>query len=156
MQNSILLRHDIPQPSGQLPVAVGTVKIIGVDDGEGTVQQLPGSVDRLPGAPGLGTSRRTDEGGRQVIQTLKRIIHFDPVRITAADRPPELLLNIPANHENHPIEPRPHGVENRIVHDRFPGGSEWIKLLKSAVTASHARGKNNESKFHPVNLSVPS
>ena len=70
-------------------------KVYRIDDGERPVEQFPRGVDRLARAPRLHTPLGNRESARQIVHLLKRIGDFNAVRIAAADRGAERLLDLP-------------------------------------------------------------
>ena len=102
----------------------------------------------MAGSPRLGAPLRHRETGGKVAGILKRILHFDLVGIPLADHAFERLLDIPADHEDHPFKTGAHRVEHRIVHHGFSGRPDFVELFEPAVAAAHSGGKNHKRQFH--------
>ncbi len=131
-------------------IGLRAVEIIGIDDGKGTVYQVPCCPHGMARSPGTGSSGRNGESRGQVIQLLKGIGNRNTVGVTIPDRTPESRFNIPPDDKDNFAKAGPHGVENGIIEDRFAGRPHRIQLLQSAVSATHPSGEDEEGRALPV------
>ena len=91
--------------------AVGAVVIIGIDDGEGAVYELPGCQDRLSCAPGLHPALGDCIALGQVIRPLEHIVNLHLFCNAVPDSGPEGRLNLRLDDENHRFKAGPVGVK---------------------------------------------
>jgi hypothetical protein len=87
-----------------------TVEIIGIDHRKGATHLGSGHQRRMARAPGFGPPGRSAETSRQCIHLLKNIPHLHPLLEPPTDRRPEVGLDVFADDEHQPVEPRPQGV----------------------------------------------
>ncbi len=148
-----------PQPRERIL----TIEVIRIDRGKRRLDHLPRRTDRVRRAPRLGPPGRHREPCGQIVQSLKRIIHLDRPGVFRANGLAEGLLEIPPDHEHHAVESGAHGIEHRIVHDRFAGRPHRLDLLQPAVPAAHTRRQNHQCRLHvrscfptsPVKPAIP-
>ena len=130
--------------TGELAVAVRAVEIVGVDGGEGLVDDAGGEKDGLGGSPGLGAAGGDGEAWGNVLERLEDVIDGDALFETRADGFAECLLDVFADDEDELAEAGAEGVVDGVVDDGFAGGADGVDLLETAVTAAHAGGENEE------------
>ena len=127
------------------------VVVVGVDDGEGGVDEVLGGKDGLAGAPGLGPALRQGAGdirqGLEAVAYLHAVggAHFlDP----GADDLPEVLLNVLTDDEQDLIESSLNGVVDGVVHNNMAGSVYTGQLLDAAaVPAADARRHNDQGRL---------
>ena len=124
-------------------IGLGAVVVVGVDDGEGSVHQLPGGQGGLGGAPGLGALWRHGVARGQVVLTLEGVLHVHHLRHPVADAGAEIGLDLLLDDEDHGFEPGPAGVVDGVVDDELSVVSHGVQLLEAAVPAAHAGGHDH-------------
>ena len=98
---------------------------------------MAGGAQGVGGAPGLFTSFRHGKAFRQVVQGLEGVIHLNLAGKAAADLFLENIFKVTADNEYHFSKTGPDGIINRIVENDFTIGTHRVKLLETAVTATH-------------------
>ena len=146
------LGHDVhlrlPQEVGQHPVAARAVEVVGVDDGEGAVQERCGGEGGVAGAPRLGAARGRGEA-RGKGAALDRVGHRDVARDPVAHRLADLRLHALAHDQHDAVEAGAPRVEGGVVEEGRPAGAHAVDLLGAAVPASHPGGEDDEAQAHP-------
>ena len=131
-----------------------SIIIVGIDDSEGTMHQLPGGQYSLTGTPGFGPSLGHSVASRNGLQTLEGISHrytalgtnfFNPI----ADYGSEIRFNILSDDENKVIEAGLKCIINGIIHNDFAIGAYWLQLLNAATkSGSDACSHDNQCCIH--------
>ena len=113
--------------------ALLAVKIISIDDGKRTVDQISDLDQRMRCTPGLRPASRHGKALRQLIDFLKCIFticnFFDPV----SDDLTEILLDVLTNDKNDLIETGLQRIMHGIVHDDLTRRTELRELLDAAA-----------------------
>ena len=123
------------------------VVIVGVDDGEGGINELLGGKHGLTGAPGFGPS--FGQGAGDVRQGLEAVAYLytvgkaerlDPI----ADDLPEIFLDILADNKENLVKSCLDGVVDGVIHNNMAGSVYAGQLLDAAaVPAADARRHND-------------
>ena len=136
------------------------VVVVGVDNSKGLPHHIPGAQGRVDRAEGLLPLRGNGIEGRNAGEVLHRIGHLhrlslggvhglDPVSAEGADGGLH-----PRFYDKHNLmEPGPHRVIDRILHNGLAVGANAVGLLLSAVAGAHAGCHDYQSRFH-VDLSI--
>ena len=82
--------------------------------------------------------------GWEIVETLGNGQDFKVVPVSLQKVLLENLGHIRANDEHRSPEPRPMGVEHRIVHERSGAGTDRVELFEAAVPAAETCGENHE------------
>ena len=124
-------------------VGGSAVKVIGIDDGEGSVHHTLTAGNSMPRSPGLNATFRHAVAFRKTVQLLVDILHVKVLFHPSADGGLEILFNLMLDDEGHLAEACPVGIIQGEVNNRM---TEWVyrhDLFQAAETASHAGGKND-------------
>ena len=125
----------------------GAVVIIGVDDGEGRVNQPGAAQHGMAGAPGLHTALGHGEGRRKHIDLLEGVAHLHGLLNGGGNETLEVRLNLMLDQENDPLEACAVRVEQAVMQDGLPAGAHGIHLLQPTVAAAHARSHDQQNRF---------
>jgi len=68
--------------------------------------------------------------------------------VTPPDTFAKLPLEIPADDKNHPLKPGAYRIEYRVIEKRFPGRTDTLQLLETAIAAAHSGGKDQKFGCH--------
>src|SRR6059058_2559958 len=128
--------------SRQSAIALRSVKIVGVDDRKGLVNDIGSHQNCVQRAPRLGAAGRDGKSQRKFGEFLKDIFDRDMPLKPSANSLLERLLNIFANNEHDLDESCAECVVDRIVDDSFTTRTDWINLLEAAIAFAHAGCQN--------------
>ena len=98
----------------------------------------------MAGAPGLPAFGRKLEAGGQAVQFLEDVGRFDAPLDPAADAPPELRLDVPADDEDDLVESGPQRVVDGIIEEDLAVRPDGVDLLEPAVPGTQAGGHDDE------------
>ncbi|MPM84040.1 hypothetical protein SDC9_131111 [bioreactor metagenome] len=100
------------------------------------------------GSPGLyAVFRHGKARGQHGVRLLKNIAHLHVLFCAAADDIVEILFDSSVDDEDNLLKACLHRVVERIVHDDLAVASDGVYLLEPAITAAHAGGHDNKSRF---------
>ena len=133
-------------------VGAGTVKIVGIDHGEGTFDRTGAAGHGMPCAPGLDAPLGNGAALRKLLQLLKDVFHVKVFLHPPSDGVFEVLLNLVLDHEGDLAEACAVGVEERKVNDGVAVLVHGLDLLESAEAAAHTGGQNDKSRFLHVSI----
>ena len=100
--------------------------------------------DGMGGAPGLFTAFRDGKPLGKVIEFLEGIGHFDFPGKACSHRFAKGLGKVFPDDKDHLGKPRPNGIKDRVVEDRFPARTHRINLFQATVATPHPGGQNNK------------
>ena len=113
------------------PVGLGSVEIVGIDDGERLVNRPGRHHHGVVRTPGLHAAFGHGEPFGQVFKLLIDHLHGDPAAETIGREDlQELLGKGVADDEDHLAETGADGVIDRIVDDRLVVGADTVHLLE--------------------------
>jgi len=127
-----------------LLVGIGSVKIVGIDDGEGAVDLIAGGEDGMRCSPRFFAALGDGESLGEVIEFLERIGDFDLAGELGADRGLESLGKVLSDDEDDFRKPSANGVEDGVIENGFTVGAHWVHLFEAAITAAHSGCENDE------------
>ena len=119
-------------------VGLGTVEVVGIDDGEGLLHHILGHQHGVVRTPGLHATLRHRATLGQVIELLEDKLHLDLTTETLLREDlAELLLKSVANHKYHLAKAGTNGIVDRIINNGLVVGAYTVHLLQGAVARSH-------------------
>src|SRR5260370_39649294 len=124
----------------QYAIALGSVKIVGVDDRKGLVDRVGGHQNCVQCAPWPGSAGRNGKPLRKFVEFLKSVFDPDMSFKPRTDGLLESLLNVLADNEHDLTESGAQCVVDRIVEDGFTTRADRINLLEAAVAVAQASG----------------
>ena len=128
----------------------GAIKVIGVDDGEGTLHGIAAGRHSVTGTPGLAALGRSGEAFGQIIDLLEDILDIEVLFSLIAYRNLELLFDLLLDDEDHIPEACAPGVKHGKVNDLVALRVHRSDLLETTEAAAHASSHNHESGFGSV------
>ena len=144
----------LAEESGHLPEGFRAVVVIGIDDGEGFVDDLSGHEDGMAGSPGFLSWRPVGDAGDGGIQFLEDVLRLDEVIKFGGEFFFEGLFDGMSDDENDFAKTCLNSVIDGVFHDGFAGGADAVHLFEAAITAADAGGQNEERRFHNIRFLV--
>ena len=108
---------------------LGAVVVIGVDDGEGPMDQTAGGHDGMTGAPGLGAPVGDGVSGGHIGQLLKGVFHRHVPGQAVADGGVKGVFQLRLNDEHHGFKARAAGVKDGVVDDQLTVRAHGVDLF---------------------------
>ena len=123
------------------------VEVVGVDDGEGTVDLVGCAEHGVAGAPGLGAAFGNGVALGQLIQGLIGVDQIDEGRDPVADGGAEVGLHLGLDDAHDLAEAGADSVKDREVDDDVTGVVHGRDLLVAAETAAETGGHDDQSRL---------
>ena len=117
---------------------VAAIEVVGVDDGEGAVDEVGGREHSVGGAPGLDAAFRHGETGGQAVHLLVGIVEGNLSGYARSDGLGKVLLVLLLDDEHYLGKAGLHGVVDGEVHDDVLLRIQCGNLLHAAKAAAEA------------------
>ena len=128
------------------------VVVIGIDDGEGAVDEGLCGQHRVAGTPGLHAALGDGVALGQLIQLLEGVLHVHHPGHAVANGSFESRFDLVLDDEDDRLEACAAGVVERIIHDDLTVRPHRVDLLHAAVAAAHAGSHDHQDRFVHVYL----
>ena len=124
---------------------IGTVKIVGVDNGEVLFDRVARTPHGVAGTPRFFAAGGRRQARRQGVERLEHIVDRDLARVARANLRAKQFLEIAPDHKHDATEAGPQRIEHGVVEHGLTRRTDRVDLFQPAVAGAHAGGQNEES-----------
>ena len=117
-----------------------SIEIVGIEDGEGTFNNIAATVQGVGGAKRLDPALRENQTLGKVIGILECVPDADAVANTGCDGVTEDLVVLTFDDKYYFVKTGTNGIVNGIVDDKLAGGTQRVNLLQTAIAVPHTCG----------------